>query len=72
MRWLSINQVNQLVKDKLYEVESGKIFEKRSGKEVGSYSNGNFNQNKYYVPPQFVIERLELFDNDWNNSSKNW
>jgi len=72
MRWLSINQVNQLLKDKLFEIESGKIFERNSRNEVGTISNGMFSQKNSYIPPPFIIERLDTFDNDWNNSGRNW
>lgn len=72
MRWLSINQVNQLIKNKMYEIESGKIFEKNSGREVGVYRNNKFIQHQNYIPSENISDELKCFDNDWENCDKSW
>ncbi len=78
MQWLSINDVKRLVKQKMYQFETGSkpgdqlIYDKNSGKYVGHVENGNFYQDKSYQIPQYIIQTLKDFDNDWTKDGSGW
>lgn len=80
VQWLSINDVRQLVKQRLYRMETGAkpgdilIYDNRRREYVGHIETGRsyFEQNPAYTPPPYIIEALEEFngggwvDGDWS------
>lgn len=80
MEWLSINDVKRLVKQKVYQLETGSkpgdslVYDSRSRQYVGhiEQSRNTFHQNASYTPPSYVIETLQAFDGnsptDWRNN----
>jgi|GEM_PF-4535783 hypothetical protein len=79
MRWISINDVKRLVKQKLYELETGSkqgdelIYDKTTGKYVGHIEGGKtFHQDQTYEPPALIIKTLEGFNNDWSADNGGW
>lgn len=84
MQWLSINDVNRLVKQKMYQLETGSkpgdslIYDRQSGKYVGHIegSNQTFHQSNSYTPSRYIIETLENLNGgskaDWKNNSTGW
>ncbi len=80
MQWLSINDVQRLVKQKLYYLETGSkpgdslIYDRQSKKYVGHIegSSNTFYQDSQYTVPPYIVSHLETFKgNDWNNEN-NW
>lgn len=76
MPYLSINDVNRLVKQKLYKLETGAksgdhlVYDRHSKKYVGHIENGNFYQHNNYRPSKTITNALDnLNENDWFNSS---
>lgn len=86
MQWLSINDVKRLVKQKMYQLETGSkpgdslIYDKQSGKYVGHIegSTQTFYQSNSYTPSHYIIETLEMLNGggkgDWknNNLGRGW
>lgn len=82
VRWLSINDVRRLVKQKMYRMETGSkpgdilIYDRNRKEYVGHIEGGNsaygsgssFEQAPSYEPPPYIIEALESFDGGgWND-----
>ncbi len=78
LQWLSINDVKRLVKQNLYQLETGSkatdqlIYDRKNGKYVGHIENGTFYQNDTYEIPQYIIQTIEEFDNDWSKGGYGW
>jgi hypothetical protein len=84
MQWLSINDVKRLVKQKMYQLETGSksgdslIYDRQSGKYVGHIegSTQTFHQDSSYIPSRYIIETLETFNGrdkrDWKNKGNGW
>lgn len=75
--WLSINEVNRLIKQKLYWLETGSkpgdslVYDRESKKYVGHIeaNSNSFYQDPGYTIPPYVVSFLETFKGeDWNNN----
>ena len=78
MRWLSINEVERLIKQKIYWLETGSkdtdslVYDKKTRSYVGHIESGQFYQNKNYEPTPNIIKSLDSLDeNEWFKDS-NW
>ncbi|PIY08653.1 MAG: hypothetical protein COZ18_11155 [Flexibacter sp. CG_4_10_14_3_um_filter_32_15] len=85
IKWLSINDIKRLAKQKLYQLETGStstdrlVYDRQNRKYVGhienynSSSNSKFTQDRSYKPSFEVISYLNSLDqDDWNNDSSGW
>lgn len=76
MKWMSIRDINMLVKKGLYKLETGAtenlIYDKQSGKYVGHIdSGGSFKQDSKYVPTPFIVKTIDNeVKGNWNDNSK--
>jgi hypothetical protein len=77
-QWLSINDVKRLVKQGLYRLETGDhsgnqhVYDRQSGKYVGRVESGQYQQSLEYQVPQYIVKRLQGFDNDWTEECRGW
>lgn len=79
MRYLSINEVERLIKQGLYFLETGShpadslIYDKKTRQYVGHIENKNrFQQDSHYVVPEYIVEYLDTFDGKSWNKNKKW
>lgn len=75
MRWMSIRDINMLIKKGLYQLETGAshnlIYDRQSGKYVGHIDRGgSFVQDRNYEPNNYIIRMIhEEEKGGWNDNS---